>query len=142
MFYKTFVNLKELLESMEYLMTLSTKYQRRYPIELFFYLSKRPQKEKYNLKESYYDFLIYYNDREHSNTMATPFRAMMNILKICFRRYREHLKEDIRRRYYRRVLKNSIERVFNLIRFSDKNHIRFNPPRDYKNMKAKRSGLL
>ena len=49
-FSKTFVNLKELLESKEYLIILSTKYQRRYLIELFFYISISPQKEKYNLK--------------------------------------------------------------------------------------------
>ena len=43
------------------------------------------------------------NDREHSTTKVTSFRAIMNYeLKIWFRRYREHLKKDIRRRYYRR----------------------------------------
>ena len=68
---------KGLLESMEYPITLSTKYQRRYPIELFLPQQKTTNK-KYNLKESYNDFLIYYNDREHSNMKVASFRAMMN----------------------------------------------------------------
>ena len=43
-----------------------------------FYLSKRPH-SKYNLKVSYKDFLIYYNDNKHSSTKVAPFRAMMNV---------------------------------------------------------------
>ena len=39
-------------------------------------------------------------------------------------------------------LKNSIVKVSNFIRLIDEKHIRFNPPRGYKNLKAKRSGLL
>ena len=66
-------------------MTLSTKYQRRYPIELFLYLIKIPQKEKYNLKESYNDFLIYYNNRENFDAEVASFRAIMNMrIKILF----------------------------------------------------------
>ena len=59
-------------------MTVCTKYQRRYPIEMFLYLSKRSQKDKYNLKESYYGFLIYYKDRENFNMKVASFRAIMN----------------------------------------------------------------
>ena len=44
---------------------------------------------------------------------------------------RTWLKGDKRRRYYITFL-NSIERVFNLIKFIDKKYIRFNPSNDYK----------
>ena len=40
------------------------------------------------------------------------------------------IKKDKRRRYYRSFF-NSLERVFNLIRFKDKKYIRLNPSRDY-----------
>ena len=144
---KNFVNRKELLESMEYLILLSAKEHRRYSIELFkISLPRKDHKnEKYNLEESYNDFLIYNNDREHSTTKVDPFRAIMNyenkdfILKIY--------ENTIKRRQKTKILlkifwKNSIERLFNLIRFFDKKHIRFNSPRYYKNLKTKRSGLL
>ena len=50
MLKNNFFNLKELRESMEYLITLNTKYQRRYPMELFLYLNKISQKGKVYLK--------------------------------------------------------------------------------------------
>ena len=78
---KIFVNRKELLEYMEYIITLCIKEQRRYSIELFkisLLQKKITKKEKYNLEESINDFLIYYNGREHSNTKVAPLRAIMN----------------------------------------------------------------
>ena len=77
-FWKIFVNLKELQESMNYFITLSTKYQRRYPIELFLYLNKRPQKEKYNLKNLI--MIFWYTITIESTQLRRwlYFRAMMN----------------------------------------------------------------
>ena len=71
------MNRKELQESMKYIITLTTKEQWRYSIRLFkfLYLSKRPPHKK--LKESYKDFLIYYNNNKYSSTKVAPFRAIM-----------------------------------------------------------------
>ena len=51
---------------------------------------------------------------------------------------RTRLKEVKRWRYYRGFFKKKkmYVRVFNLIRFIDKKHIRFNSSRDYKNLKT------
>ena len=65
---------------MEYIKLLGSKEQWRHSIELF-KLSlrrERPQKGKYNLEETFNDFLKYKNDREHSNTKVAHFRAMIN----------------------------------------------------------------
>ena len=48
-------------------------------VQNHFILSKDHKKKKYNLEESINDFLIYYNDREHSTSKVVPFRAMMNV---------------------------------------------------------------
>ena len=48
---------------------------------------------------------------------------------------RTQLKEVKRWRYYISYFEKLYVRVFNLIRFIDKNHIRFNSPRAYKNLK-------
>ena len=52
------MNLKELLESMEL---------------------KDHKNERYNLEETYNNFLIYKNDREHSKMEVASFRAIMNV---------------------------------------------------------------
>ena len=63
--------------------------------------TKDHQKDRYNLEESINDFLIYYNDREHSTTKVAPFRAMMNIEnKDLIHKIRENTnREDKRRRW-------------------------------------------
>ena len=106
-------------------------------VQNFLTPTKDHQKDRYNLEESINDFLIYYNDREHSTTKVAPFRAMMNIEnKDLIHKIRENTKK--RRQKVKMVtetfLKNSIVRVSNFIRFIDEKHIRFNPPRGYKNL--------
>ena len=84
--------------------------------------AKDHQKDRYNLEESINDFLIYYNDREHSATKVAPFRAMMNIdNKDLIHKIREN---TIKRRQKAKMvtetfLKNNIVRVPNLIKFID-----------------------
>ena len=39
---------------------------------------KGAQKDDYNLDSFISDFLLYYNDRLHSITKETPYKAMMN----------------------------------------------------------------
>ena len=40
----------------------------------------QPQQKTFKkFEESYNDFVIYYNDREHSTTKVTTFRAIMNV---------------------------------------------------------------
>ena len=80
MFWKKIVNIKELLESMKYIITLSTKEQWKQSIKFskFLYLCKRSIKRKCNLEEVISDFLIYMNDREDMTTKVAPFRAIMN----------------------------------------------------------------
>ena len=55
------MNRKELVGYMEYLITVSAKEQWKYLIKLFkiYWPRERLQKGKYNLEESYNDFLIY-----------------------------------------------------------------------------------
>ena len=78
MFLKNFMNRKKMRESMEYIIILSIKKQWRYSIELFkIPLSK--QKERYYLKESINDFLIYYNNREHLTTKVIFFEVIMKV---------------------------------------------------------------
>ena len=48
-------------------------------VQNFLTSAKDHQKDRYNLEEFINDFLIYYNDREHSTTKVDLFRAMMNI---------------------------------------------------------------
>ena len=97
--------------------------------------AKDHQKDRYNLEESINDFLIYYNDREHSTTKVAPFRVMMNIEnKDLIHKIRENtIKRSQKAKMVTETfLKNSIVRVSNFIRFIDEKHIRFNPPRGYK----------
>ena len=68
-FWRNFVNRKELQEYIEYLITLII--QRT--VEIFnrtvqnhFSSAKDRKKEKYNLKESYNEFVIYNSDRENT----------------------------------------------------------------------------
>ena len=79
--------------------------------------------ERYNLEESINDFLIYYNDREHSTTKVAPFRVMMNIEnKDLTHKIRENTikKRQKVKMVTETFLKNSIVRVSNFIRFIDK----------------------
>ena len=102
--------------------------------------SKDHQKYRYNLEESYCDFLIYYNDREHSTIKLAPFRAMMNIEnKDLINKIRENIiKRSQKAKMLKETfLKNSIVRVSNRIRFIDEKHIRFNPSRGYKKFISK-----
>ena len=56
----------------------------------------------------------------------------MKITIWFIRSERTQLKEDkINEDITKAFMKNSIERVFNLIRFINKKYIRFNPSRDY-----------
>ena len=48
-------------------------------VQNFLTSAKDHQKDRYNLEESINDFLIYYNDREHSTIKVAHFKAMMNI---------------------------------------------------------------
>ena len=50
-----------------------------YSIKLQNLLTSAKDHKKKKLKESYNDFPIYYNDREHSTTKVAHFRAMMNV---------------------------------------------------------------
>ena len=107
--------------------------------------AKDHQKDRYNLEESINDYLIYYNDREHSTTKVDPFRAMMNIEnKDLIHKIREN---TIKRRQKAKMvtetfLKNSIIRVSNFIRFIDEKHTRFNPPRGYKKSVSKEEWIV
>ena len=47
--------------------------------EIYLPQLKTTKRKKYNLKESYNDFLIYYNNNKHSTTKVAPFRAIMNV---------------------------------------------------------------
>ena len=41
--------------------------------------AKDHQKNRYNLEESIYDFLLYYNDRKDSTIKVVPFRTVIDI---------------------------------------------------------------
>ena len=89
----------------EFLITLSIKEQWRYSKELFKFSwtsAKNLKKEKYNLKDFFNDFVIYYNDKEHSNTKVASFRAIMNYEnKDLIHKIRENtIKRRQKRRYF------------------------------------------
>ena len=48
-------------------------------VQNFFTSIKTHKKKKYNLKESYNDYFICYNDNKHSTTKVASFRTMMNV---------------------------------------------------------------
>ena len=47
-------------------------------VQDFLTLAKDYQKNYYSLDDSICDFLLYYNERLHSTTKVSPFKAMMN----------------------------------------------------------------
>ena len=48
-------------------------------VQDFLTLTREHQGDSYNLEDSMSDFLLYYNNRKHSTTKVTPYKAMMNI---------------------------------------------------------------
>ena len=131
-----FVNWKEMLEYMEYIITFSAKEQWGYPIELFKVSlpRERQQKGKYNLKNfiitfwytrtiKIYQTQCILKEVEHSTPKVSSFRATMNVENrdLIHKVKRTRLKEAKRQWYYRSFFeKTSIEGVFNLVRFVDK----------------------
>ena len=48
-------------------------------VQDFLTLARDHQGDSYNLDDSISDFLLYYNNRKHSTTKVTPYKAMMII---------------------------------------------------------------
>ena len=63
----------------------------------------------------------------------THFRAMMNVENndLIYKIQENTIKRSQKAKILQKLLKNSIERVFNFIVFIDENDIRLNPPRYY-----------
>ena len=54
----------------------------------------------------------------------------------------ENIKITEKAKILQKFFENSIERVFNLIRFVDKKHIRYNSPETIKNLKNKEEWVV
>ena len=80
-------------------------------VQDFLTMAKDHQREKYNIEECLSDFLIYYNDREHSKTKVAPHVAMMNVgnKELLKKLEKILLTREIVRKFWQRIIQKNLQ---------------------------------